>query len=45
MRDLAEAGGDWHRQLEAALGHLPHLDDEVAEAERQVPEYGEGWGR
>jgi hypothetical protein len=47
VREMAEAGDDWHGQLEAAMSHLRHLDGVVADAERQVPGYedGQGWGR
>jgi hypothetical protein len=38
VRELAQAGRDWHGQLDAALAHLSHLEEAVADAERQLPD-------
>jgi hypothetical protein len=38
VRDQAEAGGDWHRLLEAALAHLSEMDRLLLDAEQRMPE-------
>jgi hypothetical protein len=38
VREQAQAGGDWQGQLDAALAHLHHLEDAIADAERHLPE-------
>jgi hypothetical protein len=42
VREQAQAGGDWPGQLDAALAHLRHLEDAIADAEQDLPEEPQG---